>query len=101
MPHWTEKLARLRREQVRNLAQLEQLASWPKNSLATAIREKSEPGVGKAIRLAKALHVGVEALFDPSIGYDGVLKTLTIDHLVVSPAPKKKTRKKAKKKGQK
>lgn len=66
--HWTEKVLKLKGD--RPLAAIERAASWKTNHLSNAINDKSMPQADRAIRLAQALRVPAEWLFDESSGME-------------------------------
>jgi len=63
---WIEKMEKLLNG--RSYAVIERAAGWPDNTLSNAVRGEQMPGADKAIRLARALGVPAEWLFDDDQG---------------------------------
>lgn len=64
MPGWVEKAEKLMGD--RPVAEIERAAGWAANTLSNALLKGTTPGADKAIRLARALGVPAEWLFDDS-----------------------------------
>lgn len=67
---WIEKVNKLKG--VLTLSKLGGLAGWPQNSLSTSMKRGSMPNAGLGIRLANALGVPAEWLFDDNLGMDQI-----------------------------
>jgi len=66
---WVEKLYKLKEERGFAVAHIERKADWPEKTLSNCLSRGSMPLADKGVRLAKALAISADWLFDDSQGW--------------------------------